>query len=337
MLASFLIWGVLLNIPCWFQFYLGSFSYTSHADFVFLWGFSSFFSGEFLLYIQCWLHFYLVVSLTHPMLASFLSGEFLLHIPCWLLFFLFFNLGSFTYLSHVGFTFLLSFFFFFSFLLLGGGGVLHIPSFFFFFFFFFSFFLFFFFHMGSFSYTILCGDFLLHVPFCSFVLFLIWGVSLPHPLLASFLCGEFLLHIPYWLHYYFGSFSYTSRVGLFFIYFYLICLIGVWGEFFLHIPCWLLLPFFFIFFFFSSFLYLVHIPCSFFLLFFFSCFFFLEGGGVGVGRFFSFFLGGGFSYTSRDGFIFIWGVSLIHPLFALILCGDFLLHVPRWVFCLSFF
>ncbi len=46
---------------------------------------------------------------------------------------------------------------------------------------------------------------------------------------------------------------------------------------------------------------------------------------------------GGFSYTSRVGFIFIWGVSLTHPLFALILCGDFLLHVPCWVFCLSFF
>ena len=34
-------------------------------------------------------------------------------------------------------------------------------------------------------------------------------------MLASFLCGEFLLHIPCWLHSYVGSFSYTSRAGLF--------------------------------------------------------------------------------------------------------------------------
>ena len=83
-----------------------SFSYTSHAGFIFIWGVSltypvlaSFLTGEFLLHIPCWLHFYLGsfpytsragfifnwgVSLTHPVLASFLTGEFLLHIPCWL-------------------------------------------------------------------------------------------------------------------------------------------------------------------------------------------------------------------------------------------------------------
>ena len=44
---------------------LGSFSYTSHADFVFMWG----------------------VSLTHPELTLRICGEFLLHIPCWLLLF----------------------------------------------------------------------------------------------------------------------------------------------------------------------------------------------------------------------------------------------------------
>ena len=33
-----------------------------------------------------------------------------------------------------------------------------------------------------------------------------------------------------------------------------------------------------------------------------------------------------FSYTSRSGFIFIWGVSLTHPTFALIFCGEFLTH-----------
>ena len=38
-----------------------------------------------------------------------------------------------------------------------------------------------------------------------------WGVSLTHPMLTLFLCGEFFLHIPCWLHFYLGSFSYTSR------------------------------------------------------------------------------------------------------------------------------
>ena len=55
----------LLHIPCWLHFYLGSFSFTSLAGFIFIWG----------------------VSLTHPMLTSFLYGEFLLHIPCWLHFY----------------------------------------------------------------------------------------------------------------------------------------------------------------------------------------------------------------------------------------------------------
>ena len=48
----------LLHIPCWLL-RVGSFSYTSHAGFIFIWG----------------------VSHTHTVLASFLSREFLLHIP----------------------------------------------------------------------------------------------------------------------------------------------------------------------------------------------------------------------------------------------------------------
>ena len=56
-----------------FSFYLGSFSYTSLAGFIFIWE----------------------VSFTHPMLALFFFGEFLLNIPCWLFFFFFFHLGSF--------------------------------------------------------------------------------------------------------------------------------------------------------------------------------------------------------------------------------------------------
>ena len=83
MLVLFLSGEFLLHSPCWLHFYLGSFSYTSRAGFIFL----------------------LQVSITHPMLALFFCGEFLLHIPCWL-FFLFFNLGSFFYTSRAGFIFM---------------------------------------------------------------------------------------------------------------------------------------------------------------------------------------------------------------------------------------
>ena len=77
------------------DFYVGSFSYTSRAGFIFM----------------------RRVSLTHPVLASFLCGDFLLHIPCWLNFYagsfsytsravFFFYRGSFSYTSHVGFIFI---------------------------------------------------------------------------------------------------------------------------------------------------------------------------------------------------------------------------------------
>ena len=107
-LASFLFGKFLLNMRCWLRFYLGSFSYKSHADFVFMWEVSlthpvlpSILCGEFLLHIPCWLYFYAVnfsytshaafifaqgVSMTHSVLTSFLCREFLLHIPSWLLF-----------------------------------------------------------------------------------------------------------------------------------------------------------------------------------------------------------------------------------------------------------
>ena len=44
-----------------------------------------------------------------------------------------------------------------------------------------------------------------------------WGVSLTQPTLTLLLCGEFLLHIPCCLHFYVGSFSYTSRDVLIFM------------------------------------------------------------------------------------------------------------------------
>ena len=257
MLALFFIWGVslthpvldsflpgefLLHIPSRFHFYLGSFSYTSRAGFVFIWGvshthpvLSSVLCKEFLLHIPCWLLFSFTwgvsltrpmlvllfsgwVSLTHLVLASFLSGEFLLHIPCWLHFYL----GSVSYISRAGFFFiwgvslthpllflhiyiylkhpvLVSSFFLAEFFL-------HISC-------------WLHFCLGSFSYTSRAGFIFL------------WGVSLSHPVLASFLSREFLLHIPwqvsFFLSFYFifylGSFSYTSRAGFFFFLF-------MWGD-----------------------------------------------------------------------------------------------------------
>ena len=119
-LPSFLCGELLLHIPWWLHFYLGSSSYTSHAGIIFIWGVSLthpvlalILSGDFLLHMPCWLHFYQKsfsscwfyiyagnvsyisraafifmqgVSLTDPKLPSFLCGELLFHIPCWLLF-----------------------------------------------------------------------------------------------------------------------------------------------------------------------------------------------------------------------------------------------------------
>ena len=127
-------------------------------------------------------------SLTDPVLAS----------SFYLLFFFFFYLGSFSYTSHAGFIFI------------GGVSLTH-PV------------------LASF----LSGEFLLHIPcwlrfYLFFFLFFIWGVSLTHPML------DLLLHIPSslrffllflgsfsstscWVHFYRGSFSYTSRAGFIFI------------------------------------------------------------------------------------------------------------------------
>ena len=130
-------------------------------------------------------------------------GEFVLHIPCFFLFFLiwgvtlthpsiaFFFFGSFSYKSHAGF-FSPSFLSFFSF----REFLLHIPW-------------WLHFYLGCFSYTFGTAFFF----FFFFFSFFIWGVSLTHSMLVLFFCGEFHLHIPCWLHFYLGSFSYTSRAG----------------------------------------------------------------------------------------------------------------------------
>ena len=92
-----------------------------------------------------------------------------------------------------------------------------------------------------FLFFFLSGEFLLRIR-CLF-LFFIRGVSLTRPVLASFVFGEFLLHIPCWLHFFLGSFSNTARVWLNFISG--LCLTHpnlasfLCGEFLLHIPCWL--------------------------------------------------------------------------------------------------
>ena len=113
-----------------------------------------------------------------------------------------------------------------------------------------------------------------------------WG-SLTHPMLASFLSWEFLLHIPCWFHICLGSFL-THPILAF-----LFC-----GEFLLHFQCFFVFVLFlFIFFVFVlSGEFLLDIP-YWFLSFFF--FFFLNRCS--------------FPYTSHAGFIFIWGVSLTHP------------------------
>ena len=174
-----------LQILCWLHFYLGSFSYISHACFSFLW--------EFLLYIPYWLLFFFFFiffffffffffnlgSFSYtPRAGLILSGDFLLHIPCWLHFYFLFYLSR-EFPSHIPCTHpvLASF--------LSGEFLLHIPCWRLFFF--------------------LSGEFLLHIPcWLHFYLgsfshvsragffFFIWRVFLTHPVLASFLSGEFL-------------------------------------------------------------------------------------------------------------------------------------------------
>ncbi len=150
--------------------------------------------------------------------------------------------------------------------------------------------------------------------------FFIWGVSLTHPVLALFFFGEYLLHIRCWLHIYAGSFSYTSRMGFIFI-------LGVS----LTHPCLLFVAW-------GMGGGVLHIPCFFFFLAFFLSFFFFFFFPFSCGEFLlEILLGwlylnlGSFSYTSRAGFPFLWGVSLTHPMLSSFLSGEFLLHIPCWL------
>ena len=135
--------------------------------------------------------------------------------------------------------------------------------------------------------------------FFFFFSFNLWGVSLTHPMLSSFFFSFFNL----------GSFSYTSCAGFIF----------KRGVSFTHPVLALVL----------SWEFLLHIP---------ACFACVCGGGGGgeflldIPCWFHLHLAS-FSYTLRVGFIFIWGVSLTHPVLDLFFCRKFLLHIP----CLLYF
>ena len=143
--------------------------------------------------------------------------------------------------------------------------------------------------------SFLSGEFLLHI--------LCWL-----QVVCFFKSGEFLLHIQCWIYFFVGSFSYTSRAGfVFFFFFWGVSLahpmldLPFCGEFLFHIPCW---------------------------LFSFSfCFSYTSRAG-----FFNYFYWGSFSYTSCGGFIFIVGVSLTHPVLDSFLSEEFLLHIPCWIY-----
>ena len=73
-----------------------SFSYTSRADLIFIWGVSlthPVLASSFFIW---------GASLSHSMLALFFCVKFLFHIPCWLNFYP----GSFSYTSQAGFNFI---------------------------------------------------------------------------------------------------------------------------------------------------------------------------------------------------------------------------------------
>ena len=191
----FLSGELLLHIMCRLHIYLGSFSHTSHAGFIFYLGSFCYTSRVGFIFIwgvsytsRAGFKFIWGVSLTHPMLALFfyglasvLCGEFLLHIPCWFCFYV----GSFSSTTLATFVFI--------------WGVSHTHP------------------VLS---WLLCKEFVLHIPYrlhfnlgnsfykCHIGFIFIWGVSLTNPMLASFFqSGEFLLHIPCWIYFYLASFS----------------------------------------------------------------------------------------------------------------------------------
>ena len=129
-------------------------------------------------------------------------------------------------------------------------------------------------------------------------------------MLALILLADILLHIPCYLHFHRGRFSYTSYAGFFFV---------IWGVPLTH-PVLA----------FSwrgggggSFSYTSHVA-----------FIFIWGFSLTYPVLASFSYAGSFSYTSHAHFFFffMWEVSLTHPLLPLFLSGEFLLHIPCWLY-----
>ena len=138
-------------------------------------------------------------------------------------------------------------------------------------------------------------------------------------MLAYFLPGEFLLHIPCWLYFSVGIFFYIYHAGFMFLWGVSLLLL-IWGVSLTHPVL-------------ASFLsveFLSHIPCC--LYFMPAFFFFCLGNFSHTSRAVFIFILGSVPYPSRAGFIFNWGVSLTHPMLASFLPGEFLLHIPRWLY-----
>ena len=165
-----------------------------------------------------------------------------------------------------------------------------------------------------------------------------WGVSLIHLVLPSFVCRDFLWHIRYCCNFYGRSFSYTSHNSFLFIWGVslthpLLASFFIWGVSLTH-PVLVL--------FLSGEISLTHSMLTFFSVRSFSSsstshtgFLFWSGKFLlHIPYCLLFFNLGSFSYTSHAGLIFIWGVSLTHPMLTLFLCGEFLLHIPC---CLDFY
>ena len=162
---------------------------------------------------------------------------------------------------------------------------------------------------GEFLLHIPCsGEFLLHIPCCllpMLVLFCSEKILLYVPrtyrvvVVVVFKSGEFLFHILCWLHFYLGSFSYTSRALASFSYtshaaFFFSFLLS--GEFVIPMPCWLL---------FSFCIWEVSFTHPMLTLFYAGSFSYTSRA-----VFFNFYLAS-FSYTSRAVLIFMQGVSVI--------------------------
>ena len=128
-------------------------------------------------------------------------------------------------------------------------------------------------------------------------------------MLAYFLPGEFLLHIPCWLNISVGSFFYIYHADFIFLWGASLLLL-IWGVSLTH-PVLV------------SFLsgeFLLHIPCCLHFMLAFCCFcFFVVVWVVSL------------IHPVLSSFLF-WGVSLTHPMLASFLPGEFLLHIPRWLY-----